>query len=190
MNSKCFCRPKKLNDMIEKILLSEAEKQMEEVSSISKLRGINDSKSVVISPNNLPYPNTGGDFKEGNLFEGRWYRIATGGDGGGASSGLFNIGSHYGKISSMNILFYAFAEGYGNKSTVAKIASSLPMLISKVRLLYGKSGVNSLLDIYISASSNNNFSISAAALIRFKLNDPKEVSEEIPEGYSVKEFTF
>ena len=173
------------------ILLSEVEKQMEEVNSISKLRGLNSSNhSVVISPNNLPFPNTGGEFKTGVMAYGKWYRIAIGNSGGSTSSGLFNIGNKYGSSEPRNILFYAFAEGYQEGSIITKIASSRNLPISKARLLYAASELASYLDVYVYAHLQNIFFISCSSLIGFKLQTPEEVSKEIPEGYSVKEFSF
>ena len=89
------------------------------------------------------------------------------------------------------ILFYAFAEGYDNGAFVTKVASSSIVPISKARVLYATSTTKrSFLDICVKLYRLNNFVISAAALINFKLQTPEEVSETIPEGYSVKEVPF
>ena len=64
--------------------------------------------------------------------------------------------------------------------------------ISKARVLAaGSSGKDVYLDVYTDIPGEyNDFIISAACLIGFKLQKPEEVSEAIPEGYSVKEVSF
>lgn len=59
------------------------------------------------------------------------------------------------------------------------------------RILYVRSaGKKIYLDVYTNIPGEyNDFIISAACLIGFSLQEPEEVDEAIPEGYSVKEFT-
>ena len=167
------------------------EDQMTSVSSVDYVRGLKGKDSVLIAPENLPHPNTGGGVVSANLYNGKWYRIAIGAPGNFASSGLFNIGNVFVNEASRSIFFYAFAEGYDNGAFVTKVAASSKLPISKARVLYAKSTTErSFLDIYVTLYNLNEFTISAAALINFKLQTPEEVSEAIPEGYSVKEVSF
>ena len=167
------------------------ENEMTTVSSVDYVRGLKGKDSVLIKPGALPHPNTGGGVVSADLQNGKWYRIAVGYPGNVASSGLFNIGNFFVNESPRAILFYAFAEGYENGAFVTKVASSSIVPISKARVLYAKSTTErSFLDIYVKLYRLNNFVISAAALINFKLQTPEEVSETIPEGYSVKEVSF
>lgn len=63
--------------------------------------------------------------------------------------------------------------------------------LSSARILYVRSaGKKIYLDVYTNIPGEyNDFIISAACLIGFSLQEPEEVDEAIPEGYSVKEFT-
>ena len=167
------------------------ENEMTPVSSVDYVRGLKGKDSVLIKPGDLPHPNTGGEFIAGNgLINNKWYRIAIGRDGSYPCSGIFNIGNIFKNNSPRIILFYSLAEGYGNASFIAKLASSLVPPVSKVRVLFGKSPLVSYLDIYVSTNLENDFYISASCLMNFQLQTPEEVSETIPEGYSVKEVSF
>ena len=167
------------------------ENEMNSVGSVDYVRGLKGKDSVLIKPGDLPHPNTGGETNSANLQGGKWYRIAIGSPGNAASSGLFNIGNNFANEASRSIFFYAFAEGYENGAFVTKVASSSIAPISKARVLYAKSTTErSFLDIYVQLYNINRVTISAAALINFRLQTPEEVSEAIPEGYSVKEVSF
>lgn len=167
------------------------EEQMTVTNSVDYVRGLKGKDSVLIKPGDLPHPNTGGETISANLQSGKWYRIAIGYPGNATSSGLFNMGNEFAYDSAAVILFYAFAEGYNNGAFITKVAASNRLPISKARVLYAKSTTErSYLDIYVRLSGSNKFVISAAALINFKLQTPEEVSEAIPEGYSVKEVSF
>ena len=65
------------------------------------------------------------------------------------------------------------------------------LTLSSARILYVRSaGEKIYLDVYTNIPGEyNDFIISAACLIGFSLQEPEEVDEAIPEGYSVKEFT-
>lgn len=167
------------------------ENEMNSVGSVDYVRGLKGKDSVLIKPGDLPHPNTGGGFIAGSgLINNKWYRIAIGRNGSYPCSGIFNIGNRYNNNSSRIILFYSFAEGYGNNSVIAKLASSPVLPVSKVRVLFGKSPLASYLDIYVSTNLENDFYISASCLMNFQLQAPEEVSGDIPEGYSVKEVSF
>lgn len=183
-----YLLPLKCKNMAEQDI---REDQMTSVSSVDYVRGLKGKDSVLIKPGDLPHPNTGGGVVSADLQNGKWYRIAIGYPGNAASSGLFNIGTFFVNESPRAILFYAFAEGYDNGAFVTKVASSSIVPISKARVLYATSTTKrSFLDICVKLYRLNNFVISAAALINFKLQTPEEVSETIPEGYSVKEVPF
>lgn len=167
------------------------ENEMTSVSSVDYVRGLKGKDSVLIAPGNLPHPDTGGGVITGSrLINNKWYRIAIGRDGSYPCSGIFNIGNRYNNNGPRIILFHSFAEGYGNNSVIAKLASSPVPPVSKVRVLFGKSPLVSYLDIYVSTNLENDFYISASCLMNLKLQKPEEVSETIPEGYSVKEVSF
>lgn len=167
------------------------EDQMTSVDSVDYVRGLKGKDSVLIKPGDLPHPNTGGGVITGiGLINNKWYRIAIGKDGSHPCSGIFNIGNRFNNNSPRIILFYSFAEGYGNSSVIAKLASSPVPPVSKVRVLFGKSTLVSYLDIYVSTNLENDFYISASCLMNFQLQAPEEVSGDIPEGYSVKEVSF
>lgn len=160
-------------------------------SSVNYVRGLKGKDSVLIAPGNLPHPDTGGGIIKGSgLFQNKWYRIAIGRDGAYPSSGIFNIGNMYNNAHPTAVLFYAFASGYNNQSFISKLASSDVVYASKARVVYGNSSLVSYLDIYIIGSIHNDFYISASCLMNLKLQKPEEVSEAIPEGYSVKEVSF
>ena len=163
------------------------ENEMNSVGSVDYVRGLKGKDSVLIKPGDLPHPNTGGETISANLQSGKWYRIAIGYPGNATSSGLFNMGNEFAYDSAAVILFYAFAEGYNNGAFITKVAASNRLPISKARVLYAKSTTERS---YLRLSGSNKFVISAAALINFKLQTPEEVSEAIPEGYSVKEVSF
>ena len=167
------------------------EDQMNVSSSVDYVRGMKGKNSVLINPNNLPHPNTGGQFVIGSgITRGKWYRIAIGRDGSYPCSGIFNIGNRFNNNSPRTVLFYSLAEGYGNASFIAKLASTVVPPVSKVRVLFGKAPLESYLDIYINTNLENSFYISASCLMNFELQTPEEVGEAIPEGYSVKEISF
>ena len=167
------------------------EDQMTSVSSVDYVRGLKGKDSVLIKPGDLPHPNTGGGVVSADLQNGKWYRIAIGYPGNAASSGLFNIGTFFVNESPRAILFYAFAEGYDNGAFVTKVASSSIVPISKARVLSIKSNSGtSYLDVFVRLNEINVVHIAASSMIGFTLQTPEEVSETIPEGYSVKEVSF
>ncbi len=167
------------------------EEQMTVTNSVDYVRGLKSKDSVLISPDNLPHPNTGSEYIEPkSLYYKKWYRIAIGRDGTFPSSGIFNIGNRYNNAHPTAVLFYAFASCYDNQSFVSKLASSNVVYVSKARILFGASPLVSYLDIYTSGIVQNDFYISASCLMNFKLQTPEEVSETIPKGYSVIEVSF
>lgn len=167
------------------------ENAMTTVRSVDYVRGLKGGNSVLINLNNLPHPNTGGQFiSSGALIEGKWYRIAVGRDGSYPCSGIFNIGNRFNNHTPCTVLFYSFAEGYASRSFIAKLASSSILSVSKARVLSGKTPLISYLDIYVIGNIQNEFYISASCLMNFELQTPEEVGETIPEGYSVKEVAF
>lgn len=166
------------------------EDQMTVSSSVDYVRGMKGKNSVLINPNNLPHPNTGGQVVNGILIKGKWYRIAVGRDGSYPCSGIFNIGNRFNNHNPCTVLFYSFVEGYSSRSFIAKLASSSILSVSKARVLFGKVPLISYLDIYVIGNIQNEFYISASCLMNFKLQTPEEVDKAIPEGYSVKEVLF
>ena len=151
------------------------ENEMTTVSSVDYVRGLKGKDSVLIKPGDLPHPNTGSGYTKAALSNGKWYRIARGVSGEQPSSGIFNIANSFSYENSKAILFYAFTDAYSGGSFITKIAASSVVPISKARILSIKSSM-----VHISASS----------MIGFTLQTPEEVSEAIPEGYSVKEVSF
>nr|DAG20157.1 MAG TPA: hypothetical protein [Bacteriophage sp.] len=167
------------------------EDQMTSVDSVDYVRGLKGKDSVLIAPDKLPHPNTGGGYIIGPIYRGKWYRIAIGVVDAKPSSGIFNVVNNYNNTPSKSILFYAFAEGYDNGAYIVELGSSPKKSIYKARILYVRSsGKKIYLDVYTNIPGEyNDFIISAACLIGFSLQEPEEVGEAIPEGYSVKEFT-
>ena len=167
------------------------EDQMTSVDSVDYVRGLKGKDSVLIAPDKLPHPNTGGGYIIGPIYGGKWYRIAIGVVDAKPSSGIFNVVNNYNNTPSKSILFYAFAEGYDNGAYIVELGSSPKKSIYKARILYVRSaGKKIYLDVYTNIPGEyNDFIISAACLIGFSLQEPEEVGEAIPEGYSVKEFT-
>ena len=168
------------------------ENEMASVGSVDYVRGLKGKDSVLIRPDDLPHPNTGGGIIVGPIYRGKWYRIATRYTGSSQASGVFNLVNNYNNTSPKSILLYAFAEGYENGSYIVELGSSPKKSISKARVLAaGLPGKESYLDVYTDIPGEyNDFTISAACLIGFQLHTPEEVSEAIPEGYSVKEVSF
>lgn len=173
---------------MEKIKLFEVENALPH-GTASKLRGLdNAGNGVLVNTIDLPHPGTG--YKAGYVENRKWYRIAIGNLGGVSSSGLFNFGNSYNNQFPQSLLIYAFTSAYNELSIVSKVAAAANYsqnFISKVRVLHSKES-ESFLDIFISARGTNYMFISAACLIGFSLQKPEEVSEDVPEGYSVKEF--
>lgn len=167
------------------------EDQMTSVDSVDYVRGLKGKDSVLIAPGKLPHPNTGGGYIIGPIYGGKWYRIAIGVVDAKPSSGIFNVVNNYNNTPSKSILFYAFAEGYDKGAYIVELGSSPKKSIYKARILYVRSaGKKIYLDVYTNIPGEyNDFIISAACLIGFSLQEPEEVDEAIPEGYSVKEFT-
>ena len=181
---------KSTRDMIEKI----KENEMTSVDSVDYVRGLKGKDSVLIKPDDLPHPNTGSGINVGDIYRGKWYRIAIRTDGSfpfvSPSSGIFNVVNNYNNTPSKSVLFYAFVEGYDNGSYIVELGSSPKKSISKVRVLVTPQR-NSYLDVFTNIPGEyNNFIISAACLTGFELQTPEEVSEAIPEGYFVKEVSF
>lgn len=167
------------------------ENEMTSVGSVDYVRGLKGKDSVLIKPGDLPHPNTGGGYTKANLSNGKWYRIAIGASGDKPSSGIFNVANEYGYENSKAILFYAFTDAYSTSTFISKIASLSVVPISKARVLSikGNSGA-SYLDVFVRLNGTNVVHIAASSMIGFTLQTPEEVSETIPEGYSVKEVSF
>ena len=168
------------------------ENEMTSVSSVDYVRGLKGKDSVLIAPDNLPHPNTGGGIITGPIYRGKWYRIAIRATSSSPASGIFNVANNYNNTPSKSILLYAFAEGYDNGLSIVELGSSPKKSISKARVLAaGPPGKEAYLDVYTNIpGAYNDFIISAACLTGFQLQKPEEVSETIPEGYSVKEVSF
>ena len=168
------------------------ENEMTSVDSVDYVRGLKGKDSVLIAPDKLPHPNTGGGYIIGPIYRGKWYRIAIRATGSSPASGIFNVVNNYNNTPSKSILLYAFAEGYDNGLSIVELGSSPKKSISKARVLAaGALGKEVYLDVYTNIPGEyNEFIISAACLTGFQLHTPEEVSETIPEGYSVKEVSF
>ena len=168
------------------------ENEMRVVNGVDYIRGLVGKDSVQIDPRDLPYPNTGSGFLEKILSNGKWYRIAIGGVGSQPSSAIINIGRHYSYGSPSGRLLYVFADGFSGNPIVSQFAKGgSDSDVGKVRILYkGSTTENVMLDIYIKSANSNNYKICFSNNINFSFQTPEEVSEAIPEGYSVKEFSF
>ena len=167
------------------------EDQMTSVDSVDYVRGLKGKDSVLIKPGDLPHPNTGGGVVSANLSNGKWYRIAKGVSGEHPSSGIFNVANSFAYDNSKTILFYAFTDAYSTGAFISKITSSSIVPISKARVLSIKSNSGaSYLDVFVRLNDTNVVHIAASSMIGFTLQRPEEVSEAIPEGYSVKEVSF
>lgn len=167
------------------------EDQMTVTNTVDYLRGLKGKDSVLIAPDKLPHPNTGGGYTKANLSNGKWYRIARGVSGEQPSSGIFNIANSFAYEKSRAILFYAFTDAYSDGSFITKIAASSVVPISKARVLSIKSNSgDSYLDVFVRLNEMNVVHIAASSMIGFTLQAPEEVSGDIPEGYSVKEVSF
>lgn len=94
---------------------------MTSVDSVDYVRGLKGKDSVLIKPDDLPHPNTGSGINVGDIYRGKWYRIAIRTDGSfpfvSPSSGIFNVVNNYNNTPSKSVLFYAFVEGYDNGSS-------------------------------------------------------------------------
>jgi len=167
------------------------EDQMTITNIVDYLRGLKGKDSVLIKPDDLPHPNTGGGYTKANLSNGKWYRIARGVSGDSPSSGIFNVANQFAYENSEAILFYAFTDAYSTGAFISKIASSIVVPISKARVLSIKANSGaSYLDVFVRLNGTNVVHIAASSMIGFTLQRPEEVSEAIPEGYSVKEVSF
>lgn len=170
------------------------ENELSEVSTLTKVRGIDSNgNSVLLNPNNLPHPDLGCGKWSANMDYGKWYRIAIGAIGNHPSSGLFNIGNVYGNAASKDVLFYTMATGYGDGQIMNKIAGTDTSPISKIRLLVktnNQQGSESMLDILPAVGNTNTYRIAASCLLGFTLQKPVAITDaDIPSGYIVKEFT-
>lgn len=139
----------------------------------------------------IPYPYTGSGILNGVLVKGKWYRIAIGDIGSKPSSAIINIGKVYNNTVPSGKLLYLFADGYSGTPQVSQLAvGGANYDISKVRILYISSYQEVIIDIYVKSDGANEYNICYSNNIGFKFQNPKEVSAEVPEGYSVKEFSF
>ena len=166
------------------------ENAMTSVDSVDYVRGLKGGKSVLIASGKLPHPNTGsGVISNSYLYEGKWYRIALGEIGSYPSSAIVNIANVYNNSSSGSRLLYVSADGYSGNQNVVLLGKGGSINISKARILSKKStDVRTMLDIYVASNGANLYFISYSCNIGFTFQSPEEVSESIPEGYSVKEF--
>lgn len=165
---------------------------MTSVDSVDYVRGLKGGKSVLIASGKLPHPNTGSGVVSGSyLSKGKWYRIAIGEFGVYSSSAIVNIATMYNNSPSGSRLLYVSADGYSNNQNVVILGKGGSINISKARILYQNlTKVKTMLDIYVESDGVNYYFISYSCNIGFAFQSPEEVSESIPEGYSVKEFTF
>ncbi len=138
----------------------------------------------------IPYPYTGCGIIISNLENGKWYRIAIGSWGSDSSSVIINTCKMYGSGAPSSRLFYVSADGYsGNQSISILGKGGTALNISKARIVYqASSAIKVMLDIYVSSSNINLYKISYSNNVNFVFQEPEEVSESIPEGYSVREF--
>ena len=178
--------------MIETINTKDHNNDLETKDSLHKVKAVDGSgNDILVSPGIVA--NSGGcGMLRGPLEQDKWYRIAIGGFGNSANSAIINIGKYYNNGSPTSQLFYVSADGYSNGQTVIQLArGGISRSIAKARIIYQESiQVRVILDIYIESPKSNDFTISYSNNLGFSFQPPEEVSADIPEGYSVKEFTF
>lgn len=158
----------------------------------SKIVGVNSTNNGVLALPKTITDAAGCGILNAALEQSKWYRIAIGGNGSASSSAIINIGKFYNNGFPASQLFYVSADAYSNGQTVIQLAKGGgPNPIGKVRIVYKASTKErSFLDIYIASLKSNDFHISYSNNVYFSFQKPEEVSADIPEGYSVKEFTF
>ena len=177
--------------MIEKINTKDYNNGLVTEDSLNKVRAIDSSgNDILVSPDIVA--NSGGcGILKGILEQNKWYRIAIGAFGSRISTAIINISKYYSNSIPGSQVFYVSADGYSNNPTVIQIARGGALIIGKARILYKESTTERImLDVYVVSNSENLFFISYSNNINFSFQTHEEVSADIPEGYSVKEFTF
>ena len=179
--------------MIEKINTKDYNNGLVTEDSLNKVRAIDSSgNDILVSPGIVANSGGCGVFaSESRLEQDKWYRIAIGAFGSRISTAIINISKYYSNSIPGSQLFYVSADGYSNNPTVIQIARGGALIIGKARILYKESTTERImLDVYVVSNSENLFFISYSNNINFSFQTHEEVSADIPEGYSVKEFTF
>jgi hypothetical protein len=179
--------------MIEKIIIKDYNNDLETKDSLNRVKAVDAAgNDILVSPDVVANSGGCGVFKSGNsLGEDKWYRIAIGETGSRISTAIINIGKIYNSNVPTSQLFYVSADGYSDGQTVVMLASNKYKSIGKARIIYkGSQQDRVMLDIYVISKGNNNFYLSYCSNIGFVFQAYEEVSADIPEGYSVKEFTF
>ena len=180
--------------MIEKIIIKDYNNDLETKDSLNRVKAVDGSgNDILVSPGVVTNSGGCGVFaSESRLEQDKWYRIAIGSFGNTASSAIINICKYYNNGTPTSQLFYVSADGYSDGQAVIQLAKGgISNSIAKARIIYQVSTqVRVMLDIYIASPKLNDFTISYSNNIGFSFQSPKEVSADIPEGYSVKEFTF
>ena len=180
--------------MIEKIIIKDYNNDLEIKDSLNRVKAVDGSgNDILVSPGVVTNSGGCGVFaSESRLEQDKWYRIAIGSFGNTASSAIINICKYYNNGTPTSQLFYVSADGYSDGQAVIQLAKGgISNSIAKARRIFQVSTqVRVMLDIYIASPKLNDFTISYSNNIGFSFQSPKEVSADIPEGYSVKEFTF
>lgn len=176
--------------MIEKVKLSEAMNGLPTIEDSDYVLSEKGNNVGKLLSSNLPHPNTGSGIVIGDMYNGKWYRIAIGGIGSAPSSAIINVANYYSNTAPGSKLFYVSADGYSNLQSVVLLSEGGKKNISKARILYNKSTTaRVMLDVYVYSDANNEYYIAYSNNINFTFQTPEEVSETIPDSYLVKEFS-
>lgn len=177
---------------MEKITIKDYNNGLGIKDSLSKVKAVDTSGNDTLVSPDIVVKSGGCGMLRGPLEQNKWYRIAIGGFGNSASSAIINICKYYNNGSPTSQLFYVSADGYSNGQTIIQLAKGgISSSIAKARIIYQESTqVRVILDIYIASPKSNDFTISYSNNLGFSFQPPEEVSADIPEGYSVKEFAF
>ena len=180
--------------MIEKIIIKDYNNDLETKDSLNRVKAVDGSgNDILVSPGVVANSGGCGVFvSENRLEQYKWYRMAIGNVGSVNSSVLINISKIYINGAPGSQLFYVSADGCSNNPTVIQIAQGGVKYIGKVRIIYKATSTDKvMLDFYVYAFGSNSFKLAYSNNVEFTfLKAPEEVSADIPEGYSVKEFTF
>lgn len=176
---------------MEKITTKDYNGNLATQDSLSKVRAVDTVGNDILVASDIIAASGGCGTLKGDLEQDKWYRIAIGGIGSDISTAIINIGKYYNNGTPTSQLFYVSACGFGIGRTVIQLAKSGYNSISKIRIIHKASTAERvMLDIYVASTRSNTFLLSYSNNISFSFQKFEEVSADIPDGYSVNEFTF
>lgn len=149
-------------------------------------------KASLYNQINAGVPFTGSEMKSKTFNKRGWYRICIGGNMNNIASAIINIGNLYNTISSKNVCFHfwgsAYTSGFGGINILGKTTDNI---FTKIRFLHKLSTTErSYIDLYYNLTTANTCYLALSNSLNLRLHNMDFVEDnDIPDGYSVKEFS-